>query len=105
MSLKPRTLRYADAIEAGEQRIVDALPDIIDALISRAKDGDLKAAAYLCDRICGRTAGAKIAPADDRELPYTEESYTLAQEAKKENDEWSQLVNGLSGRNGARRGA
>ena len=39
MSPKPRTLRYADALESGEQRIVDALPDIIDALISRRKTG------------------------------------------------------------------
>ena len=70
MSPKPRTLKYAEALEAVEQRVVDALPEIIDALIGRAKDGDLKAAVYLADRILGRTAGAKIAPADDREAPY-----------------------------------
>ena len=69
MSPKPRTLKYAEALQAVEQRIVDALPEIIDALIGRAKEGDLKAAVYLCDRILGRTTGAKVAPADDREAP------------------------------------
>ena len=66
MSLKPRTLIYAEALQAVEQRIVEALPEIIDGLIGRAKDGDAKAAVYLCDRILGRAAGAKVAPADDR---------------------------------------
>jgi hypothetical protein len=60
MSAKPRTLRYAEALQAVEQRVVDALPDIIDGLIGRAKDGDTKAAIYLCDRIFGRTPGAKV---------------------------------------------
>ena len=67
MSPKPRTLKYAEALEAVEQRIVDALPEIIDGLIDRAKDGNMKIAIYLCDRILGKTAGAKVAPADDRE--------------------------------------
>jgi hypothetical protein len=69
MSLKPRTLKYAEALEAVEQRIVDALPDIVDGLIRRAKVGNAKTAVYLCDRILGRTTGAKVAPADDREAP------------------------------------
>ena len=59
MSLKPRTLKYADALQAIEQRIVDALPEIVDGLIARAKDGDAKAAVYLCDRILGRTTGRR----------------------------------------------
>jgi hypothetical protein len=57
MSAKPRTLKYAEALQAVEQRIVDALPEIIDGLIGRAKAGDAKAALYLCDRILGRPAG------------------------------------------------
>jgi hypothetical protein len=70
MSPKPKTLRYAEALETVEQRIVDALPEIIDGLLGRGvKDGDTKAAVYLCDRILGRTTGAKVAPADDREAP------------------------------------
>ena len=59
MSPKPRTLKYAEALQAVEQRVVDALPDIIDGLIDRAKDGDIKAAVYLCDRILGRTPGRR----------------------------------------------
>ena len=44
MNPKPRTLKYAETLQAVEQRVVDAMPDIIDALIKRAKAGDLKAA-------------------------------------------------------------
>ena len=44
MNPKPRTLKYAEALQAVEQRIVDALPEIIDGLIGRAKEGDVKAA-------------------------------------------------------------
>jgi hypothetical protein len=40
----------AETRQAVEQRVVDALPEIIDALIGRAKAGDLKAAIYLADR-------------------------------------------------------
>jgi hypothetical protein len=60
VSPKPRTLKYAEVLQAVEQRIVDALPEIIDGLISRAKQGDAKAAQCLCDRILGRTTGAKV---------------------------------------------
>jgi hypothetical protein len=63
-------LRYAETLRAVEQRIVDELPEIIDALIGRAKDGELKAAADLCNRVMGVAAGAKIVPADDRQPPY-----------------------------------
>jgi hypothetical protein len=81
---QPRTLKYAETLQAVEQRIVDALPEIIDALIGRAKDGDLKAAAYLADRILGRSAGAKTAPADDREPPYDEAAFALGQHEREE---------------------
>jgi hypothetical protein len=87
MSPKPRTLKYAEALEAIEQRVVDALPEIIDGLIGRAKDGDTKAAVYLCDRILGRTTGAKVAPADDREPPYTEEAHQLDLEDREEDND------------------
>jgi hypothetical protein len=69
MSEKPRTLKYAEALQAVEQRIVDALPEIFDRLIAQAKEGDAKAAQYRCDRVLGRSAGAKVAPVDDREPP------------------------------------
>jgi hypothetical protein len=77
MSPTARTVEYAEALHAVEQRVVDALPEIIDGLIARAKDGDTKAAVYLCDRILGKAAGSKIAPADDREPPYTEAAFEL----------------------------
>jgi hypothetical protein len=69
MDARPKTLRYADTLADAEQRIVAALPGIIDGLIARASDGDIRAAVYLCDRILGRTTAAKVAPADDREPP------------------------------------
>jgi hypothetical protein len=81
---KPRTLTYAEALQAVEQRIVDALPDIIGGLIDRAKEGDLRAATYDCDRILGRTTGAKVAPADDRAPPFTEAAFELDEQEREE---------------------
>jgi hypothetical protein len=101
MSEKPRTLRYAESLQAVEQRVVDALPDIIDGLIGRAKTGDVKAAVYLCDRILGRTAGAKVAPADDREPPYSEAAFVLDQEDQEDDNIFRRMMAG----NGAKRGA
>jgi len=101
MSPKPRTLMYAETLQAVEQRVVEALPEIIDALIDRAKDGDLKAAIYLADRILGRTAGAKVAPADDREPPYDEVAFELDQQEREEDHDIRRML-ALSG---ARRGA
>jgi hypothetical protein len=92
MSAKPRTLRYAEALQAIEQQVVDALPDIIDGLIKRATDGDTKAAVYLCDRIFGRTAGANVAPADDREPPYSEAAFELDQEEKEEDNVFRRMM-------------
>jgi hypothetical protein len=101
MSDKPRTLRYAEALQTVEQRVVDARPDIIDGLIRRAKVGDVKAAVYLCDRILGRTAGAKVAPADDREPPYTEAAFELDQEEQEDDNIFRRMMAG----SGAKRGA
>ena len=101
MSLKPRTLKYAETLQAVEQRVVDALPEIIDALIGRAKEGDLKAAVYLCDRILGRTTGEKVAPADDREAPYSDDAFELDQQEREEDNDIKRLFSG----SGARRGA
>jgi hypothetical protein len=80
MSVKPKTLLYRDALADVEQRIVDSLPDIIDGLIPRAKEGDTKAAAYPCDPILGRVAGSTVPPADDRRVPYTEDAFVLDQQ-------------------------
>ena len=100
-SPKPRTLKYAETLQAVEQRVVDALPEIIDALIARAKAGDLKAATYLADRILGRTAGAKIAPADDREPPYTEAAFEADEQEREEDHDMRRMLF----MTGARRGA
>jgi hypothetical protein len=100
-SPKPRTLKYAATLQAVEQRVVDALPEIIDALIGRAKAGDLKAAVYLADRILGRSAGARIAPADDRERPYDEAAFELDEQEREEDHDIRRML-AISG---ARRGA
>ena len=100
-SPKPRTLKYAETLQAVEERVVEALPEIIDALIGRAKAGDLKAATYLADHVLGRTAGAKIAPADDRERPYDETAYELDEQEREEDHDIRRIL----AINGARQGA
>ena len=82
MNSTPKALRFHGALADVEQRVVDALPAIIDGLISRAKEGDTKAAVYLCDRIMGKPVGAKSAPADDQELPYSESDLARDQALK-----------------------
>jgi hypothetical protein len=84
MSIRPRTLRYREALDGAERRIVDVLPEIIDSLIARAREGDIKASCYLLDRIFGRAAGAKAAPADDREAPYSEADFERDEEERED---------------------
>jgi hypothetical protein len=95
MSARPRILKYADALQAVEQRVVDALPEIIDGLIGRAKAGDTKAAVYLCDRIFGRTAGAKVVPAEDRQPPYDDDAFELDQQEREDDDAERKLFSGF----------
>jgi hypothetical protein len=64
---KPKTLLYGPVARQVEARI--------DKLIDMAKEGDLAAAKYLCDRILGRVAALDTAPALDRHMPYTEEEF------------------------------
>src|SRR3954470_4175778 len=101
MTTRPKTLQYADALAAVEQRIVDALPDVIDGLIAKAREGDTKAAVYLCDRILGRVAGAAIPPASDKTPPFTEEAFEREEEERREREA---LIGGLFS-SGARKGA
>ena len=101
MDAKPKTLLYREALAAVEQRIVDALPDIIDGLIARAREGDTKAAVYLCDRILGRVAGSALPPADDRRVPYTEDAFRLDQQEREESNDMRRLLAGLGASNGA----
>jgi hypothetical protein len=104
MENRPKTLRYREALDAAEQRIVDALPEIIDGLIAGAKAGDLKAAAYLLDRIMGKTAGAKTAPAEDRQAPYSEEDFEEDEREREENRELFAFLK-RPGKSGATKGA
>jgi hypothetical protein len=65
---------------------------IVDALIDQAKAGDLKAAAYLVDRILGKSAATRVAPADDREPPYTQAAYVLDQQERKQDDDLRRML-------------
>ena len=100
-SPKPRSLIYADRLLAIEERVVDALSEIIEALIVRAKAGDLKAAVYLGDRILRRTAEAKIAPADDQEQPYDAAAFDLDQEERDEHHDFRRMFALSEARKGA----
>jgi hypothetical protein len=101
MNAKPKTLLYADDLAAVERRIVAALPDIVDGLIGKAREGDIKAAVYLIDRIAGRVAVAAQPPADDRRPPYTDEDFQLEDDERRDRD---RLLRGLFG-SGASKGA
>jgi hypothetical protein len=92
MTTKPKTLRYRAALEAVERRIVDALPEIIDRLIARAKEGDTKVAVYLCDRIMGRSAGLALPPAEDKRSPFTEEDFQLEHADQEESRRIRRLI-------------
>jgi hypothetical protein len=105
MSARPRTLRYADALADAEQRVVEPLPGIIDGLIARDRDGDTRAAVYLCDRILGRTTAAKVAPADDREPPYSDEDFRFDEENRQETREEVAMLRRMFARSGASAGA
>jgi len=75
----PKALRYATTAALVEEKIAAALPEITDALIEAAKQGDIGAAKYLHDRVLGRCAALDTPPTDDRRLPYTEEDAASAE--------------------------
>jgi len=68
---RPKALRYADRINAMEEKILDGLPEIIDKLMSMAKEGNVPAARYLIDRMAGRPSRLPAPPSMDSALPYT----------------------------------
>lgn len=70
---KPKALRYADELAQAENKIIAALPDVIDALIGAAKLGDVAASRYLLDRVFGRVKEQEAPPADDRAIPYSDD--------------------------------
>src|SRR5438309_336271 len=96
MSDRPKTLLYGEALADAERRIVEALPDVIEGLITRAREGDTRAAVYLCDRVLGRVAGSKVAPADDRRAPFTAEDFDLEQR-ERESDRWLRVALAAAG--------
>lgn len=78
MSSKPKSLVDQQALALVEQRIVDALPEIVDGIIDRAKNGNMKLSVYLCDRILSRSTAPTIAPAEDQQIPIKKESFRIA---------------------------
>ena len=90
-------MRLATAVDEVERRIVEALPDIVDGLIARARDGDTKAALYLVDRVLGKTAGTRYAPAEDKRLPYTDEDLAGDIQARDGNRQLSRLLASIGG--------
>ena len=70
---KPKALRYAAELATAEEKIIAALPDVIDGLIRAAKTGDVAASRYLLDRVFGRVKEQEAPPADDMVFPYSEE--------------------------------
>jgi hypothetical protein len=58
-------------------------------------------ALYLADRILGRTTGAKVAPADDREPPCDEAAFELDEQDREEDHDMRRMF----AVSGARRGA
>jgi hypothetical protein len=95
MTPKPKTLLYRDALAVVEQRIVDALPEIVDGLIARAKEGDVKVAVYLADRILGRVAGSAVPPADDRRAPFTDDDFLLEQKEQEKDKSLRRVLAGF----------
>jgi hypothetical protein len=100
MTPKPKTLLYRDALAAVEQRIVEALPEIVDGLIARAKEGDVKAAVYLADRILGRVAGSAVPPADDRRVPFTDDDFLLEQKEQERSNTMRRMLAGFGASEG-----
>jgi len=73
---KPLIIQHPEKTDALEQRILDALPGVIDKLIAMAKDGDVRAARYLVDRILGRVpiVHAPVVVEDEPEVDVDDEA-------------------------------
>ena len=70
-----------------EEKILDGFPEIIDKLMSMAKEGNVPAARYLIDRMAGRPSRLPAPPSMDRALPYTSQDLTSDQIIRKEQRE------------------
>jgi hypothetical protein len=95
MNAKPKSLEYAETIASIERELVKALPEIIEALIARAKEGDVRVAMYLADRILGKTAGSAVSPANDQRLPYSEEDYQVDVRERKSDRNHRRMIAGI----------
>lgn len=81
---KPKALRYAADVAKAEEKILLAMPEIIDSLIACAKAGDSAAGRYLMDRIFGRVKeSTSTPPAENIDIPYNEDDHQRAIERKK----------------------
>lgn len=85
---KPKALKYASELAVAENKIISALPDVIDSLIDAARAGDVSAAKYLLDRSFGRVKEQRAPIADDNELPFSEADY----EAKERSAEFNRMT-------------
>ncbi len=79
---KPKALRYAGELADAENKIIAALPDVIDGLISAAKAGDVAASRYLLDRVFGRVKEQSAPPADDTNIPFSAADLERDEKAK-----------------------
>jgi hypothetical protein len=68
---KPKALRFAKQVALAEQKIVAAVPELLDLLLSAARGGDTSAAKYLVDRVLGRVQTQAKPLAEDFSLPST----------------------------------
>src|SRR3569833_3083006 len=69
--LASKALRFAEKANAAEQILVDALPEIMQKMVSMAKAGNVPASRYLLDRIYGKAARLSIPAFADLSLAYT----------------------------------
>jgi hypothetical protein len=76
---KPKALTYASEIAMAEQRIVSAMPELIDSLIDSAKCGDTGAARYLLDRVLGRVQLQAAPLAENTAIPFDESDFERAE--------------------------
>ncbi len=85
---KPKALYYARELADAEGKIIAALPDLIEQLITNARHGDTAAAKYLLDRVFGRVKEQAAPPADDTSLPYSEADAEVAERKAQSKRTW-----------------
>jgi hypothetical protein len=89
---KPKALYYARELADAEGKIIAALPDLIEQLITNARHGDTAAAKYLLDRVFGRVKEQAAPPADDISLPYSEADAEFAKKKAESSRTWEAMA-------------